>query len=89
MAEKVWAKMNGNYENTNQGNPGESLAFLTGVPYYYYANTDTSTINSNGETAFAVISDADTKKYVIAAEVGNGNPYGLLDSHAYAVIGAY
>lgn len=52
LIEKVWAKVNGNYEVTNGGNPMEFFDFIGGVPVTAYSNTDASTINSNGALAF-------------------------------------
>jgi hypothetical protein len=42
LVEKVWAKLNGNYEATVSGSSDEMFAFLAGMPNDDYSTTDAS-----------------------------------------------
>lgn len=39
LMEKVWAKVNGNYDNIVGGNSQEAFGLLLGAPSIYYSNT--------------------------------------------------
>jgi hypothetical protein len=87
--EKTFAKVMGNYEVLNGGDAGETWDFVSGIPNLYYSNTDTTTVNSNGTNAWTIISNAFSKGFIADGGVGNSNPYGLPDDHAYSILGAY
>ena len=95
--EKIWAKVNGNYEIVEGefgGSPTEGISFLTNVPAKYYKISDVSGINNNPESAWKVIKEADEKHYIITCSTGSGadttrNVYGLANGHAYTIIGAH
>lgn len=87
--EKTFAKVMGNYEVLNGGSAGEAWDFTSGIPYTFYTNTDKSSINSNGTTAWTLISNAFAKKYLADGSVTSANAYGLPSGHAYSILGAY
>jgi hypothetical protein len=87
--EKTFAKVMGNYEVLNGGSAGEAWDFTSGIPYTYYSTTDKSTVNSNGTTAWTLISNAFTNGYLADGSVTNANSYGLPTGHAYSILGAY
>ena len=59
ILEKVWAKVNGNYENINNGDSTESIAFFTNAPSRRYDLTDPSTINGNADLLWSIVKYAD------------------------------
>ena len=92
--EKIWAKVNGNYENIEGegGDPTEGIAFLTNVPSKSYKLSAADGINSNPDNAWKIIKEADAKDYIITCATGAGsdktqNVYGLANGHAYTLIG--
>jgi hypothetical protein len=87
--EKTFAKVMGNYEVLNGGDPGETWDFVSGIPNVYYSNTDASTVNSTGSNAWYIISNATSKGYIAGGAVGASNTFGLPDDHAYTILGAY
>lgn len=89
VLEKAWAKVNGNYERTELGMASESLRFLTGCPADYYDLTI-----YNADSIWEIISNADKSNYIMMAGTTGGsdattNSYGIANSHAYSLIGAY
>lgn len=90
LIEKVWAKINGNYEHTAAGWQHEALRIFSGAPSYDYltASYDTDQI-------WEILSSADLNDYIIGAGTsGSGNhdlknAVGLSQSHAYSVLGTY
>jgi hypothetical protein len=48
LVEKVWAKLNGNYEFIIGGDSSEGYLLFGGCPSIKYKTTDSSTINNNG-----------------------------------------
>ena len=89
LSEKVFAKVMGNYERINSGYIGEAWDFLTGVPSTYYSMADTSTINNNGATLWDLVNDALANNLVAAFSTDSSNPYNLVPSHAYTIVGTY
>jgi hypothetical protein len=55
LMEKVWAKLNGNYEFIIGGSPTEVYELLGGAPSMSYSTTDASTINNSGANAYNII----------------------------------
>lgn len=68
LIEKMWAKLNGNYENTIGGGTDELFSFMAGVPVKSYSNTG-SEVNKSGANAYTLIKAAAEKGYVIAAGI--------------------
>jgi hypothetical protein len=89
LHEKLWAKMMGNYERINAGYLGEAWDHLTGIPSTYYGMTDVSTINNNADSLWQIINDAMHKNLVAAFSTAAGNPFNLVPSHAYSILGTY
>ena len=65
MMEKVWAKINGNYENIVAGNSLEAFSLILGAPGQYfsmtgsaigYVATNSSTIKTAAANAWKIIS---------------------------------
>lgn len=96
LMEKMWAKLNGNYEITVGGGTDELFSFIAGIPVKSYSNTG-SEVNKVGANAYNLIKPAADKGYVIAAGVSgcgaNGDAdatsQGLICGHAYSIHGAY
>ena len=88
--EKLWAKVNGNYERTAAGWQHEALRVLSGAPSYDYL-----TESYTDDEIFAILKEADDKHYILGAgTAGQGddsvkNSVGLSASHAYSILGAY
>ncbi len=98
MMEKVWAKVNGNYERIIAGNSQEAFDSILGAPGQTYTMTSTaigynstksSTIATAKNNAWNMISVYDKADYIMSCGVGNSNNYGLVNGHAYSLIGAY
>jgi len=95
--EKIWAKVNGNYEIIEGefgGDTTEGISFLTNVPAKNFKNSDPDGINSNPEIAWIIIKEADEKDYIITCGTIGGtdtinNEYGIAMGHAYTIIGAH
>ena len=90
LIEKVWAKINGTYENTAAGWQHEACRIFSGAP----AN-DYLTASFTEDQIWSILKDSDEKKYILGAGTsGSGNhdlknELGLSQSHAYSVIGCY
>lgn len=90
IIEKVWAKVNGNYERINNGYPSEAMRFLTGCPTTY---TDLTTYGSPDDI-WNILVDSDNNNYIAIAGTTGGadsttNSYGLANGHAYSMLGVY
>eukprot|EP00347_Sterkiella_histriomuscorum_P016829 403351694 len=88
LIEKVWAKLNHNYENTITGFASEAFRCLTGAPVEFYNHDYVDNI-------WDQIVEADKRNYIICTSAGrtnlNSDDYakiGLVSDHAYAVIQA-
>jgi hypothetical protein len=96
LIEKMWAKLNGNYESTIGGGTDELFSFLAGVPVKTYSNSG-SEVNKSGANAYTLIKAAADKGYVIAASIfscGSGGDsdstsLGLICGHAYSIHGGH
>jgi hypothetical protein len=54
-----------------------------------YSSTTSSTITTAAAAAWALIYAYDTAGYLLGCSVGTSNNYGLVNSHAYTLLGAY
>lgn len=97
LMEKIWAKVNGNYEMTIAGVSQESLGFITGAPSTYFNMTadmgyvpgDNSTLETSGLDAWTKIKAADEVNYVMTASANGGGFWGLVPDHTYTLTGAF
>ena len=62
LIEKVWAKINGNYEFTIGGSPTEVYEFLGGCPSITY-----STSSLTAASAYTAVANAMKNKYLMGA----------------------
>ena len=90
VAEKVWAKVVGNYLKTAGGYTENGLRFLTGSPTFYYKLSNTT----NLITTFAMLNAADQLNYIMAGATGSGadstyNKCGVANGHAYSILAAF
>lgn len=92
LMEKVWAKINGNYEFTIGGMAREAFDLLGGSPSAYYGTRDESGINGDANTAYQVIDNANKRNYMMSAGCcHSGTDYSAKDlypGHAYTAVGA-
>jgi len=89
VLEKVWARTSGNYERINEGLPAETMRFLANCPTEYY---DLTTYDA--DTIWQVITNAEAQNYIMVTGTTGGtdsttNSFGLANSHAYTMMGAY
>jgi hypothetical protein len=88
ILEKVWAKVNLNYEEIIAGHSAEAFEFLSPAPidtYYHEVHAD---------TLYQDIKSADEKNYIICSDItatANTNIFylskmGLITNHAYTVV---
>jgi hypothetical protein len=69
LIEKVWAKVNSNYESIAGGWVWEGLRAMTGAPSSYYNNVD-----YDADTLFSMVHEAFEKGYIMSASTaGSGN----------------
>lgn len=94
ILEKVWAKVFGSYQRIEAGTAGEAMYPLTGCPHKFYIHDNLNKVESLWDkilysdnlkfpmcTAVASQVDADVSK-------SNVKSVGLVDAHAYSLIGA-
>lgn len=86
LLEKVWAKLNHNYENTITGFASEAFRCLTGAPVDFYNHEYV-------ENIWNEIVEADKRNYIICTSAGKATldstdyaKLGLVSDHSYAVI---
>jgi hypothetical protein len=93
--EKLFAKVNGNYEVIEGGWSTEAMRFLTGAPSatYYLTSFSAATIAND---VWNLVVPADAAKLVITAGTpsatggdSTNNVVGLAMNHAYTIVGAY
>ena len=90
LLEKMWAKINGNYERTAAGWQHEALRVLSGAPSYDYL-----TSSYTEDQIWTILNSADKAHYIIAAGTsGTGDhnlrsSIGLSQSHAYSVLSTH
>lgn len=82
MAEKVFAKINVNYEHIGWGWMNEALYIFTGAPSVLL-KPSTFTVDQMWD----LIRDSDEKKFIMSAACLNG-AQGVVGGHAYSLIGA-
>ena len=71
LLEKVWAKINGNYERISAGWQHEALRVLSGAPAYDYL-----TSSYTNDEIWKLISDALANKFIVGCGTsGTGNDY--------------
>jgi hypothetical protein len=96
--EKVWAKVNGNYETIIAGTSKEAFDSLLGAPGLSYtmtgtaigySSTNSTTITTAKNAAWTLISAYYADNFLLGCSAGTSNNYGLPDSHAYTLMGAY
>lgn len=96
LVEKMWAKLNGNYEQIVAGNTCEATTFLTGSTCQQYRTADTTGINLNGDKAYAIIEEALNSKWIVTTscchdarnDVTEVKANLLVDWHAYSIFDA-
>jgi hypothetical protein len=84
--EKLWAKVNGNYEYIIAGGSQESFGFLLGAPSVYfnmtlnmgYDPTNPATIGTAALNAWNVVQPADQANFVMACSANGLGMYGLV-----------
>jgi Calpain family cysteine protease len=96
LMEKVFAKASSSYENIIGGYLQEAMTFVLGLPTSYtsmgslgYVASNSTTIQIAADAAWAAIWAADKANYVIETAVGSSNTFGLVNGHAYSLLGAY
>lgn len=77
VLEKAYAKFNLNYAALSGGHEFEALRAMTGMPAGTYKNEDIT---------WELLADAEAKDYVMTAQCWVSK-YGLVDGHAYSVLG--
>ena len=90
VAEKVYAKVLGNYLKADGGYLDTALRFLTGAPQFSYTLSSSSDLS----VTFALINAADVANYIMAAATGPGtdttyNVCGIANGHAYSILSAF
>lgn len=92
LLEKVWAKINGNYEFIIAGQGLEAFDVLGGCPSSYFHTNDASTINSIGANAYRIIDNGNQRNYMMTAgcchKTSDFAAVDLFPGHAYTALGA-
>ena len=88
--EKLWAKAMGNYEQISAGDTTDAFDFLVNAPSKLYKIKED---NITAEVGWQLISEADKKQYILAANTAAGSDQeqgvlGLPKGHAFTLIGA-
>jgi hypothetical protein len=100
LMEKVWAKVNGNYEMIIAGDATETFDFLLGAPTieYDFSNapvslttsvTTSSSFIASCNTMWNIVYSAAQQNLTMGAGVGISNTLGLPDDHAYTLLNAF
>jgi hypothetical protein len=90
IIEKMYSKINGNYESIEGGWPTEVYELLLGCPSEDFTFGDTGSLGYDTAATFSIIKESLANGYVIgAAIIGEDNTYNLPGDHAYSVIGAF
>lgn len=87
ILEKAYAKMVGNYEIIANGWQVESFKYLTGAPSMSYSIS--TTLAKNADTVWNLISDADSKNFLIGVDTNGKTAFGLRTNHAYTVLSTH
>lgn len=77
------AKLNINYVGINGGTPGEALRAMTGMPVAHYPSD-----SMTDEFLWDQLTAGTKNKYPMGAGT-NVSHHGLIEGHAYSVLGAY
>ena len=86
MMEKVWAKVNGNYDRTQGGFENEMFD-SAGAPTVEYNFDDQNGVNRDEHAVYNILKDAFGKEYSMACGINqnaNRDNRGLADGHAYS-----
>ena len=91
VMEKIWAKLNGNYDNIVCGDSSEAVNFMTGVMSFSYSLSYPSEEDINALATWDTLYDAlVTNNYIVTISVGScpdgTSVYGLVCSHAYSLL---
>ena len=97
ILEKMWAKVNGNYQKAQSGNSAEAFDFLLGSPVkQYWMTTDmgyNSTVSTTVATAatavWNIILPAVDAGYLVACGTSTTTIDGLVTNHAYSIFNAF
>lgn len=81
MAEKLFAKINVNYEHIGWGWMNEAFYIFTGAPSVLIQPNSLSV-----DELWDVLVDADAKRYIFSAACMMGNS-GIIGGHAYSILG--
>lgn len=87
LLEKVFAKVNGNYENIEGGNHAEAFKFLTNAPSTYF-----NVKKLNATSLYTIVSEADLTGNSMGLSTGAGSDtvqgvLGIPLGHAYTLMG--
>ena len=73
IMEKAWAKVKGNYINSEGGLIENGLHHLVGIPVFRYSTSDI-TSTTEAESVYEILVAADAANYLMGAETsGSGN----------------
>lgn len=94
VLEKMWAKIFGSYQRIESGTAGEAMYPLTGCPHQFYIHQNINNI----DTLWDKILYSDMQKFPMCTAVASQTDedlsnkavksVGLVDAHAYSLIGA-
>ena len=94
ILEKVWAKVFGSYQRIEAGTAGEAMYPMTGCPHQFFIHSDTKNLDKFWEK----ILYSDQMKFPMCTSVASQTDetltskavksVGLVDAHAYSLIGA-
>jgi len=82
MAEKMFAKVNVNYEHIGWGWMNEAFYIFTGAPSVLLLTAKVS-----ADDIWDLVKDADEKKFILSAACMTGSS-GVIGGHAYSLLGA-
>lgn len=90
ILEKAWAKVRGNFLNSEGGMNVNGLRAFTSAPVFSYSGLSNETKPSLNDL-FGIMQDADKKKYLMTAATYGGNDSqfnqcGIAMGHAYSVL---
>jgi calpain-15 len=95
VMEKAWAKVKGNYANSQGGFVQTGFRYMTGSPFETYDLT-AATYNSQAgvDSLWDTLNAAHALNYLLGAGTGGGgdtttNGCGIVNGHAYSVIGVF
>lgn len=93
ILEKAWAKVKGNYAQTNGGFVVSGLRAVTGAPVFTYVPSSSSYDLTDANT-FLLLEAADDAGYMLGAGTASGlntqtNDCGLAYGHAYAIMAVF